>query len=159
MASKFDRYLVGDRRPAYRPVVAKDKSGGYSAEEVNRLLLDAEQTLEAQLRRVEEQMRGLRQKLAARESELAALANLADQRNSTAEAELTARAERLEALAQDLAKLDAQQKVQAEAAAQQQDESARIIAELEQTLTDMRKSRSWRLTRPLRRVSGGKGHG
>lgn len=141
MASKFDRYLVGDRRPAYRPVVAKDKSGGYSAEEVNRLLLDAEQTLEAQLRRVEEQMRGLREKLAARESELAALANLADRRSSTAEAELTARADRLEALAQ------------------KQDESARIIAELEQTLTDMRKSRSWRLTRPLRRLSGGKGHG
>lgn len=164
MASKLDQYLVAERRPAYRPVVAVDKDGGYSAEDVNRLLLDAEHIFEAQLRKVEGQMRALRETLATRENELATLANLADQRGSAAEAELTARALRLDGQAGEIAKLDAALKAGAEALAQQKDNNAREarqqaqqIAELEQTLSDMRSSRSWRLTRPLRRLAGGKG--
>lgn len=166
MASKFDRYLVLERNPAYRPVVAEDKVGGYSAEDVNRLLLDAEQIFDAQLRKVEERARSLRVTLATRERELADLANLADQRSNAAEAELTARASQLEEQAGALAKLEAELKAGAAALARQKDESALeqqqqagVIADLEQTLCDMRASRSWRLTRPLRWLARGRGRG
>ena len=39
MVSKFDRYSIADRRLSYQPFVAGEKPGGYSAGEVNNLLM------------------------------------------------------------------------------------------------------------------------
>jgi hypothetical protein len=160
MVSKFDRYSIADRRLSYQPFVAGEKPGGYSADEVNNLLMGVEQTFEAYLRRIERKLIDAQDDLKARQDELGKLANLADQRAAAAQAENAAHAAKLGARDQELAQIREQLNQQIEAAQKDRDTMTETAAQLtdritslEHTIEEIQQSSSWQLTRPLRWIS------
>lgn len=157
MASKFDHYSTAKRGLVYQPVVAQDKTDGYSAEDVNRLMMEIEQQFDTYVRKIERQLSDARESLSARRAELAKLANLADKRSDASNTAMAALSQEVAARDNEIVKIKTEleqqgtaAKIDRETAASLQAQMSLQITDLEAKVNEMRQSKSWRLTRPLR---------
>ena len=134
-----------ERRLIYQPVIVEPREGGFSSEEVNALLLGVEREFEAYLRQTEDRISELTATLSQREEELTRIANLADDR---------ARQDAARLADHERASRDALENLQAalDAARRETEGRKSDIATLEDALASMRRSTSWRITGPLRRI-------
>ena len=119
--------------------------------------MEIEQQFDTYVRKIERQLSDARESLSARRAELAKLANLADKRSDASNTAMAALSQEVAARDNEIVKIKTEleqqgtaAKIDRETAATLQAQMSLQITDLEAKVNEMRQSKSWRLTRPLR---------